>query len=58
MIKVICDRCEKDCDRFGFEIRASLIHNPTPRRATDLGDLKITDKSEKMAQEVLESEEV
>lgn len=44
MIKVICDRCEKECDRIGFEIRASLIHNHTPRCATDVGDLKITDK--------------
>ena len=44
MIQIICDKCGSNCDRVGFEIRVSSIHNPTPLYATDFGDLKITDE--------------
>lgn len=43
MVQVICDKCNADCERNAFEIRVSLIHNPTPQYAFDVGDLKITD---------------
>ena len=43
MIKVICDKCGKDCVRVGFEVAVSLIHNPVPLYPTDVGKLQITD---------------
>lgn len=46
MIKVICDRCENDCESNAYEIRVAPIHNPTPLYAFDRGDLKITDTIE------------
>ena len=47
MIKVICDKCEKDCDRNAYEIVVSAVHNPTPLYALDVGDLKITDEKKR-----------
>ena len=43
MLKVICDKCGCDCDRVGYELRISAIHNPVPLYPTDVGELKITD---------------
>lgn len=42
MIQIICDKCGINCDRVGMEIRVSVIENPTPLHALDIGDLKIT----------------
>lgn len=43
MIKIMCDKCGTDCDAVGYEIRVSVIHNPTPLSAKDIGDMKLTD---------------
>lgn len=43
MLEIICDRCKKDCDRVGFDVMISTIHNPVPVYFTDAGRAQITD---------------
>ena len=47
MIQVMCDKCGSNCNRVGFEIRVSVIENPTPIYALDIGDLKIASDNTK-----------
>lgn len=50
MIKVFCDKCDKDCDLNAYVITVEVIHNPSPHHATDAGRLKITDDTTFMKQ--------
>jgi hypothetical protein len=46
MIKVLCDKCEKDCGLIAYDLTVGMIHNPCPVHIFDVGELKITcDKS-------------
>jgi hypothetical protein len=42
MIRIECDKCKKDCDKFAYDITMQVIHNPTPCTPTDVGRLEIT----------------
>ncbi len=37
MVKLICDKCGKDCDLCAFDILISSLHNPVPHRRNDFG---------------------
>lgn len=43
MIKVICDKCGKDCGLNAMVLTIQVIHNPSPVFVLDRCDLKITD---------------
>ncbi len=43
MLKVLCDKCGKDCDKTAFELRVGVIHNPIPLDYSDEGDMRLTD---------------
>lgn len=42
MIKMICDKCGKDCDLIAYDIRIGVLHNPVPVSLKDVGEPKIT----------------
>lgn len=42
MIKVLCDKCGKDCELNALVITTEVIHNPCPVHLQDCGDLQIT----------------
>lgn len=48
MVKVFCDKCEKDCDLIGYVIAVEVIHNPCPVRPTDMGPIKLTCDNSRM----------
>ena len=43
MIKVLCDKCGKDCGLNAMLLTIQVIHNPSPINPLDGCDLKITD---------------
>lgn len=48
MIKMICDKCNKDCGRNAYDILVRMLHNPTPYSVRDIGDPEITDENTHM----------
>ena len=48
MIKVFCDKCEKDCGLNAYALTVEIINNPCPVHIFDVGDLKITCDHTKM----------
>lgn len=42
MVKVICDKCNKDCDLNAYVLSVEVIHNPSPHSPLDFGDIKLT----------------
>lgn len=42
MVKVLCDKCGKDCELNALAITTEVIHNPCPVHLQDCGDLQIT----------------
>lgn len=46
MIRLICDRCKKDCGLHAVDIVAYNILNPVPHDMTDTGTPHITSSSE------------
>lgn len=42
MIKVICDKCGKDCGLNAIDVSMGIIHNPCPTHVLDVDNLKIT----------------
>lgn len=43
MLKIICDRCKKDCGLFALDIIMQVIHDPTPNLPNYVGRINITD---------------
>lgn len=48
MIKIICDKCTKDCGLNAYDVLIKVIHNPIPHSVRDVGDLCITDENTHM----------
>lgn len=49
MVKVFCDKCEKDCDLNAYAITVEVIHNPCPVHPLDVaGDIKLTSDHTRM----------
>ena len=46
MIKLICDKCGKDCDNIALDVLVRALENPTPVSCKDTGEPKITISSE------------
>ena len=44
MIRLVCDKCRKDCDRTAYDILIRSVHNPVPVRFDDTECLSITDE--------------
>lgn len=42
MIKLICDRCGKECGLNAFDVRSNVIHNPVPTSIRDVGEPKLS----------------
>ena len=42
MIKLICDKCGKDCDCHAMDVLVRVIDNPTPVSFNDTGEPKMT----------------
>ena len=42
MVKLICDKCGKDCDRIGFDIMIRLISNYAPYDKKDISSPRLT----------------
>lgn len=43
MVKLECDRCGKDCGLNALVVTVNVIHNPSPVRFEDVGDVRLTD---------------
>ncbi len=48
MIKMICDKCEKDCGLNAYDILIRVLHNPSPHNVRDTSDPHITDEDTHM----------
>lgn len=46
MIKIICDKCGKDCDNIALDVLVRALENPTPVSCKDTGAPKLTINSE------------
>ena len=46
MVKLICDKCGKDCDRIGFDIMIRLISNYAPYGKNDTSSPRLTDENQ------------
>lgn len=46
MVKLICDKCGKDCDRIGFDIMIRLISNYAPYDKKDISSPRLTDEDQ------------
>ena len=44
MVKLICDKCGKDCDRIGFDLMLRLISNFSPCGKNDTSCPRLTDE--------------
>lgn len=42
MVRIICDKCKKDCGRCGFDISVYVLLDPVPRKVSDIGTPTIT----------------
>lgn len=47
MIKLICDKCGKDCDLIARDIQVCNIINPIPHDVTDIGLPTISNSNER-----------
>ena len=43
MVKLICDKCGKDCDRIGYDILIRMLRNFTPYDKNDKSSPCLTD---------------
>lgn len=43
MIKVICDKCKRDCDLNAYVLSVEVIHNPVPHNPLSRAEIKLTD---------------
>lgn len=48
MIKVLCDKCGKDCGLVAYDFLIGIIENPCPTYIHDVGSLKITANNMKL----------
>lgn len=46
MIRLICDKCGKDCDLNALDIMIHNIHNPVPHSLEDVGRPQLTSSGE------------
>ena len=42
MVKLICDKCGKDCDLCAYDITIASLHNPVPHHRSDIGLAQIS----------------